>query len=78
MHPRIQELLTYLDDARAALLAAVSEAPPAILTERPGEDRWSIADVLEHLAIVERRTATTAALSARCSRSRRADPARCR
>ena len=58
MHPRIQELLTYLDEGRVALIAAVSEAPPAILAERPGEGRWSIATVLEHLAIVERRTAT--------------------
>jgi len=57
MHPRIQEVLTHLDDARADLRAAVESVPPARRETRPAGDRWSVAEVLEHLSIVETRIA---------------------
>ncbi|HEX5068619.1 MAG TPA: pyridoxal-phosphate dependent enzyme, partial [Vicinamibacterales bacterium] len=52
-----EELLQHLDQTRAALRAAVDSIPPAHREQRPGADRWSVAEVLEHLAIVERRIA---------------------
>src|ERR1043165_3721405 len=52
-----EELLQHLDQSRAALRAAVDSVPPAHREQRPGLDRWSVAEVLEHLAIVERRIA---------------------
>lgn len=48
------ETLSLLDCEREALLAAVRRVPVERRGERPGGDRWSIAEVLEHLATVER------------------------
>jgi uncharacterized damage-inducible protein DinB len=57
MHPRIQEVLSVLDDTRASLEKAVAAIPNAIHRTRPSEDRWSVAEVVEHLAMVEGRIA---------------------
>jgi hypothetical protein len=57
MHPRIQEILTTLDASRADLRAAVDAVPAAQRDTRPAADRWSAAEVLEHLAMVEGRMA---------------------
>jgi hypothetical protein len=57
MHPRTSELLRYLDEQRAVLRAAVESVDPALRNQRPAEDRWSVAGVVEHLAIVEQRIA---------------------
>lgn len=54
MHPRTQELLQNLDTYHADLLDAVESVPPALRERAPAPDRWSVAGVLEHLAIVER------------------------
>jgi cysteine synthase A len=51
------ELLQHLDQNRAALRAAMDTIPIVHRDRRPGPDRWSVAEVLEHLAIVERRIA---------------------
>jgi uncharacterized damage-inducible protein DinB len=53
MHPRITELVDYVDAQRAALLDAASALPSDRWTERPAPDRWSVAQVLEHLHLVE-------------------------
>lgn len=55
MHPRIQEVLEYLDTTRFDLSKAVSEVAAARREERPGPDRWSVAEVIEHLNIIEGR-----------------------
>ncbi|HEX5438521.1 MAG TPA: DinB family protein [Gemmatimonadaceae bacterium] len=55
MHPRIQELLDYLTRCRTDLRAAVDSVPAALRERRPAPERWSVAEVLEHLAIVEGR-----------------------
>lgn len=60
MHPRIQEVMDYLDTTRAALTSTVESVAPANRDKRPGEDRWSVAEVLEHLAIIETRIAQLA------------------
>lgn len=54
MHPRTQELLRHLDTYHAELLSAVENVPPSLRERAPAPDRWSVAGVLEHLAIVER------------------------
>jgi len=41
---------------RRRLRAAVEVVPEARRNERPAEGRWSVAEVLEHLAIVEERS----------------------
>jgi hypothetical protein len=41
---------------RATLRAAVERVPPELRDRRPSAGRWSVAELLEHLAIVEERT----------------------
>jgi hypothetical protein len=40
---------------RDALFAAVDSVPAALRDRKPAPDRWSVAEVLEHLGIVETR-----------------------
>ena len=57
-HPRTMELVRHLDTNRAQLWLAVEAIAPADRERRPAPDRWSVAEVLEHLAIVEMRVTT--------------------
>ena len=50
----IATLRTALNADRRALRAAVDRVPESLRTVKPAPDRWSVADVLEHLSIVER------------------------
>ena len=54
MHPHALDVFSRLDTARAALAAAVERVPAALRQQRPGPDRWSAAEVIEHVSIVER------------------------
>ena len=51
---REPDTLALLEREREALLSAIASIPPARRAERPGVGRWSAAEVLEHLATVER------------------------
>jgi len=55
MHPRIQELTAYLNTGRASLRESVEAVPASMRNAAPGDNRWSVAQVLEHLTIVENR-----------------------
>jgi uncharacterized damage-inducible protein DinB len=55
MHPRIEEVLNYLDTERNALHDAVELVPAPLRNQSPGADRWSVAQVLQHLAGIENR-----------------------
>ena len=55
MHPRTKELLDHLDTQHERLRAAVESVPSARREVKPSPDRWSVAEVLEHLSIVESR-----------------------
>lgn len=65
MHPRTEELLRHLDANRVVLRAAVDDVPPPLRDTRPAPDRWSVAEVLEHLTRVEEQL--TRLLSAKLS-----------
>lgn len=54
-HPRIAEVLAHLESSRVALAEAVALVPEAQRDRRPAPDRWSVAEVLEHLALVDGR-----------------------
>jgi uncharacterized damage-inducible protein DinB len=54
MHPHLHDVFSRLDQSRAALAAAVDTIAPPLRQQRPEADRWSAAEVLEHLSIVER------------------------
>jgi hypothetical protein len=53
MHPRIAELVAYLTSAAVHLKEAVDGVPRDMRGVRPAPGRWSVAEVLEHLALVE-------------------------
>ena len=62
MHPRLAAVIDYADRARAELLATVDAVPPPLREARPSEEEWSVAEILEHLMIVERGVAKLVAL----------------
>lgn len=43
----------YLEETRDGVVEAVGDLTPAQWRFRPAPDRWSIADVMEHLALLE-------------------------
>lgn len=53
MNRRLTELVDYADAVRAALLDVALTVPVDLFTERPAPERWSAAELLEHLARVE-------------------------
>jgi hypothetical protein len=55
MHSRIEEVINYLDGERSTLSAEVERVPAELRDRQPGPDRWSVAQVLEHLGIIEKR-----------------------
>ena len=48
-------MLTELEQARSILRDAVDAVPDSDRAKRPGDGRWSVNEVLEHLSMVERR-----------------------
>jgi hypothetical protein len=54
MHPRIQELIAYLAEHRRGVHEAVASVPPELRERKPAPDRWSVAEVIEHLSMIER------------------------
>jgi hypothetical protein len=57
MHPRLTELLRYIDDQAAELRATYQAVPADRLDRRPAAQNWSPAEVMHHVVIVERRLA---------------------
>ena len=55
MHPALTDVLAALDQSRERLRAAVDRVPAPLRDRRPDAERWSVAGVVEHLALVEQR-----------------------
>ena len=55
MHQHLIDVLRTLDASRAALRQAMAAIPAAARTERPGPERWSPVEIVEHLSLVETR-----------------------
>jgi hypothetical protein len=53
MHARTGEVLSHLAHYRAELLDSVQAVPADQRNQRPAPDRWSVAEILDHLGIVE-------------------------
>ncbi len=49
----MQTLIAHLDTSRNELLSELQDLSAAQWTSKPAEDRWSILEVLEHIATVE-------------------------
>lgn len=50
---RLAEIVEYIQAARVELENFVQSVPDALSQQRPAPDRWSVADNLEHLALIE-------------------------
>jgi hypothetical protein len=57
MHPRSEEVLNHLEAQRRELRAAVDSVPPHARSTPPAPDRWSVAQILDHLTIIDNRVA---------------------
>jgi hypothetical protein len=57
MHKYLTEVFATLDASRRELRAAVDAVPAGRRQERPKQDSWSTAEVVEHVFLVERRFA---------------------
>ena len=55
MNPRINELIEYLDRERADLDRAIASVPAAKHAVKPAAEAYSVAEVVNHLAITDRR-----------------------
>jgi len=55
MHPRLTELLDYVRAQTVDLRNAYDAVPPERRAVRPEPDRWSPAEIVHHLVIVDRR-----------------------
>src|ERR1700755_779009 len=68
MHPRLEELNALLERARETLLRAVQAVPVDLRERRPPDGRWSVAEVLDHLRVVE--AGSAALVTRRATRAR--------
>lgn len=55
MSSRLDALLRHLDEQHELLRQAVESVPPEQREVKPISDRWSVAEILEHVALVEAR-----------------------
>jgi hypothetical protein len=53
MHARLAEAMDYVEEKRTALLASFSGTPEDRLHYRGTENSWTVAQILEHLRLVE-------------------------
>ena len=74
LHPRIQELIDYLAEHRLRLHEAVESIPLSLRERKPAPDRWSVAEVVEHVSIVEQRTAALLTRKVTAARANGAGP----
>jgi hypothetical protein len=57
MHTYVANVLSTLDAGRAQFRAVLDAVPEALRHQRPAPDRWSVAEIVHHIALVERRFA---------------------
>jgi hypothetical protein len=69
LHPRIEELIEFLGAHRRSVYEAVAAVPASLRDRKPAPDRWSVAEVVEHLAIVEQRVAALLAMRVTAARA---------
>jgi hypothetical protein len=53
MHPRLAETMTFLEEKRRELLQSFEGVDGEKLCRRAAPDGWSVAEILEHLRMVE-------------------------
>src|SRR6187397_2281666 len=53
MHTRLAETMDFVEEQRRSLLESFHGVPIERLSRRAGTDGWSVAEILDHLQIVE-------------------------
>ncbi|MBL0940075.1 MAG: DinB family protein [Gemmatimonadaceae bacterium] len=53
LHPRIAEVIGALADAQDEMSAALASVPAHLVNAQPSPGAWSVAQIVDHLAIVE-------------------------
>jgi DinB superfamily len=53
MHARLAEAMDYVEQKRKELLESLAEVPDDALRRRAVPNRWSVAEIIEHLRLVE-------------------------
>src|SRR5919205_3202977 len=53
MHPRLAETMSYVEEKRRELLKSFEGVPGEELCRRANPSSWSVAEILEHLRMVE-------------------------
>jgi hypothetical protein len=53
MHARLAETMDYIEEKRKELLQSFAGAPSNRLSQRAVKDSWSVAEILDHLRMVE-------------------------
>ncbi len=53
MHARLAETMDYVEEKRKELLQSFAGVPGDRLTRRPSASGWSVAEILDHLRMVE-------------------------
>jgi hypothetical protein len=53
MHARLAETMDYVEEKRKELLQSFAGAPSNRLSQRGAQDSWSVAEILDHLRMVE-------------------------
>jgi DinB family protein len=51
----MKRVLKRLDSVHAKLLQTISPIDPKIFSQRPSENEWSVAEIVQHLSLVEER-----------------------
>jgi hypothetical protein len=57
LHPRISELIDYLEVHRREFLDTVASVPAKLRELKPADGQWSVAEVMEHVSMIEGRIA---------------------
>ena len=53
MHARLAEAMDYVEEKRKELLQSFAGTPADRLARKPSDGAWSVAEILDHLGIVE-------------------------
>jgi hypothetical protein len=53
MHARLAETMDFVEEKRKELLQSFAGVPSDRLTQHPSDGTWSVAEILDHLGIVE-------------------------
>jgi hypothetical protein len=63
MHPRTEEVLSYLNQTESELRSAVDSVPAGARATKPAPEQWSVAQIIDHLAIAHNLVAALVARS---------------